>query len=78
MIDIWEEKPRPKVVEWFPYEILEYRFHLAYRKPEMDAWLVRIKEYLDNTMEINRKQFHEIGRLEKELHGLATTVRGTS
>lgn len=75
MNDLWDEKPRHKVVEWFHYERLEYKFHPAYRKTEMDAWLKKVKEYWDNTMELNRGQFHEIGRLEKELHCLLEKVR---
>lgn len=55
MTDIWDEKPDAELVDGISGIV-------AYEATEMDAGLERVKEYWDNTMEMNRKQFHEIGK----------------
>ena len=68
MTDLWDEKPvlkyhRDEDMFGNPIRVPDYEIYAQ----EMDAWLKKVKEYWNNTMELNRKQFHEIGRLEKEL-----------
>jgi hypothetical protein len=43
---------------------------VAYESTEMDAWLDKLKAQEKALREINRRQFQEIGRLEKENRGL--------
>lgn len=76
MNGVWDEKPVVKYNRgedmWKnPIRVPDHEQYVQ----EMDSWLDKVKEYWDNTMEINRKQFHEIGRLKKEVRTLHRKVR---